>query len=476
MFSALLRTPSLQTIFNALCVCVLVTAVYISASAQEEPASADDAVAFFNQGQDAHEKGNLDDALAFYAKALAIIPDFPEAELQRGNAFLSAGKIDAAEKAFRKAVELRKDWTLALANLGSVLVQRNQFAEAEKILSKAIALDELNFPAYSAMTDLRLRTNASSAVLQDLLDKIKVLTAKAKPMASVWASRAALEHALGDIKPAKASAAEALELDPKNQTALFVSASIAIVESDPRVAESYIKRLNALVPNSQNVKMLRAKAFLAANKIADALAVLNAIENPSSEVLKLRDKIAAGSSTDTTELEKRLSADPDDATILGRLCSLLRVENPPKALEYCRRASEVEPNNVSHAISYGAALVQAKLYLDAVTLFRRLIPIAPDNATIRANLATALFQLRRFAEAKEEYRWLVNKQPNLAGAYYFLAITHDQLGEYMDAAANYQQFLLLADKEQNKIEIEKVNLRMPALQKQIKDGKGKRND
>ncbi len=72
--------------------------------------------------------------------------------------------------------------------------------------------------------------------------------------------------------------------------------------------------------------------------------------------------------------------------------------------------------------------------------------------------------------------WLTAKQPNLAGAYYFLAITHDQLGEYLDAAANYNQFLKLADPEQSKLEIEKVNLRMPVLLRQIKDKKGKRNE
>jgi len=86
-----------------------------------------------------------------------------------------------------------------------------------------------------------------------------------------------------------------------------------------------------------------------------------------------------------------------------------------------------------------------------------------------------LFQLKRFDEAKAEYQWLIERQPNLAAAYYFLAITHDQLGEYLDAMANYQQFLRLADPVASKAEIEKVNLRLPTLQKQLRDGKGKKN-
>ncbi|MCA1589442.1 MAG: tetratricopeptide repeat protein, partial [Acidobacteria bacterium] len=110
-----------------------------------------------------------------------------------------------------------------------------------------------------------------------------------------------------------------------------------------------------------------------------------------------------------------------------------------------------------------------------VVLLRKLAAAESDNATIRANLATALFQAKRYAEAKTEYQWLIERQPTLAAAYYFLAIVHDQQKEYLDALANYQEFLRRADPVANKLEIEKVNLRLPSLQRQVKDGKGKRN-
>ena len=153
---------------------------------------------------------------------------------------------------------------------------------------------------------------------------------------------------------------------------------------------------------------------------------------------------------------------------MGKLCNLLRVPNPPKALEYCRTAYAIEPNNLNHAIGYGAALVQAKQFDAAVNLLREILRVSPENSTVRANLATALFQLKRYKEAIVELNWLTEKQPDLAIAYYFLAISHDSLEQYLDALANYQQFLKLADAEKNKLEIEKVNLRLPSLQKQIK--------
>ncbi|MEQ1763694.1 MAG: hypothetical protein ABL984_11160, partial [Pyrinomonadaceae bacterium] len=59
-------------------------------------------------------------------------------------------------------------------------------------------------------------------------------------------------------------------------------------------------------------------------------------------------------------------------------------------------------------------------------------------------------------------------------AFYFLGIVHDQLGEYLDALATYQQFLRVADAEKDKLDIEKVNLRMPAVQKLAKERKNRK--
>src|SRR5215204_2150958 len=139
---------------------LIFTASVLPAFAQDE-AQTDDPIALFNKGQDAHEKGDLETALKFYDAALKVLPEFPEAEYQRGSAFVQMGKSAEAEKAFRRAIEIREDWTLPMAKLGAILIKKNQFDEAEKILTKAIELDEQNFPAFDAITELRIKTKAS---------------------------------------------------------------------------------------------------------------------------------------------------------------------------------------------------------------------------------------------------------------------------------------------------------------------------
>ncbi len=461
-----------RRLFLPLCAVLLVGQISAFAcfAQTDETDNSAEAAALFNKGQDAHEKGDLQTAVKFYEDALKLAPDFPEIEFQRGNALLALGKPDEAEQAFRHAVELREDWTLPMINLGGLLIDHGKYQEAEKFLRKAVALDPNSFPAYAALVEILLKTNAAPDALKELLAKLQTLTAEKNSSATAWAARGALELALNDKEAAKKSLSNALLIEPRNNAALIKRAEIALAEGD---FERALSDAETLPQNSLNTKLLLARAYAESGNATEALKILDALDAANPAVASLKNSIAANSSTNADELEKQLAADQKNATILGRLCSLLRRDNPPKALEYCRRAAEAEPNNINHAVGFGAALVQAKQFDNAILIFKKIVRIAPDNFTARANLATALFESKRFAEAKIEYQYLTEKQPKLAIAYYFLAIAHDNLEEYKDAMANYQQFLKIADANDNKLEIEKVNLRLPALQKQIKNNKGK---
>lgn len=449
-----------------LCTAFFVFSLVLPVAAQDEE-DGDDPVALFNKGQDAHEKGDLAAALKFYDEAIRVLPEFPEAEYQRGAAFLQMGKPVEAEKAFRRALEIREDWTLAMAQLGALLVRRNEFAEAEKILTKAIELEERNFPALDALTELRIRTKASHEVLRALLGKVEILTSKANPTASIWASRASLERALGNLQAAKISIKNALLIDPKNSVALIERVEISLSEGDFTRAVEDAKLLAQISPDSINAKLLLARVYAASGKTAEAVKILDSLNQNETAVIEFRKALNKKENENVADLEKTLETEPKNVAVIERLCILLRAENPLKSLEYCRRASELEPNNINHAVGYGAALVQAKKFAEAAHLLYKIKEIAPDNYTARANLAAALFQLKNYPQAKIEYQWLTEKQPDLAIAYYFLAIAHDNLEEYLDAMANYQQFLRLADPKINQLEIDKVNLRLPSLQKLI---------
>lgn len=454
---------------------ILVIAFATSAMPQsaEEPR---DAVKVFNEAQDLHEKNDLAGAISLYQKALAIVPEFPEAEYQKGIAQLALGNLVDAERSLRRAVELRPDWTLALTSLASLLIEdptRERMDEAEAMLQKVIETDPQNPPALAAIAELRLKANASPAVLADLLARITPLTAKANPTPSLWTARAGLEAALGKRSEAKSSLSSALAAAPQNRNALFQLADLAVIEGDLSRAKSIAAKLETMGPDADMLMLLKANIAAAEGDLDGALKHLDAIKRQSGSSVQLRDRIITSRTTSTADLEKKLESAPGDPGVLGRLCVAYRRDDPARAIEYCRRASEAEPANVTHAVGFGAALVQAKQFDAAVRILRKIVTIAPDNSTARANLATALFQLKQLPEAKAEFVWLTEAQPTAAGAYFFLGVIHDQLNEYLDAAANYQQFLRLADPVTARLDIEKVNLRLPVLLKLVKSQKGR---
>ncbi len=428
----------------------------------------EDAAALFNKAQDLHEKGDLAGAVEQYGKAIEIMPEFPEAEYQRAAALDSLGKKDEALKGYLRAAELRPEWAPANAAAGALLVRSGKYTDALPLLDKALAAAPTDPVALNALTELRIKTKADKAVLQDLLAKITPLTTNSKPAAGVWGSRAALEAALGRNEVARASLEKALASDPRDRGALYQLAFISANGGDLERARSLLASLESIAPADSGLHFLRATIFTNEGNTAAALKELDLADARDPLVADLRSKIAAAGTVDPAELEKLLAADPKNAGVLGRLCREYRRTAPAKALEYCRRASEAEPNNIDHAVGFAAALVQAKQYAAAVDLLRKLIGMSPENSTAHANLATALFQSGRFAEAAPEYDWLAQKQPTAATPHFFLGIVHDRLGELREAMTEYQAYLRLADPVENKDDIDKVTLRLPSLAREIK--------
>ncbi|HUF04166.1 MAG TPA: tetratricopeptide repeat protein [Aridibacter sp.] len=433
----------------------------------------ENAIAAFNAGQDAHEAGDLDKALEHYKEALRLFPEFPEAEYQIGSIYGSRGDLARAEQAYRMAIEYKPDWTLPMAALGGLLVTKGSYQEAGAVLRKTLDLDGMCIPCYPALTEVLLRTGAGPDALKTHLQKLTILTSKAKIPASIWAAKAAVERETGDLAAAAESVRRALLLDENSGPSLSQLVEIRIASGDAEGASAIAKQLVAADPGSASAKTQLAKAEHLAGRTPNAISILEPIAPTDRSAAELLATIKLDLESDPAPLEKLLDENPEDPALLGRLCEMTRRPAPEKSLEYCLRASRAEPTNISHAIGYAGALLQLNRNAEAAALLTRLRQNFPDNFTVRTNLAFALFKLERFDEARAEYEWITAKQPELAAGYYFLAICFDQLERYPDALANYQKFLRIANAETFKDEISRVELRLPILQRQMKEGKGK---
>jgi len=440
-----------------------------------------DPVRLFERGQNAHARGDLLKALEFYEEAIKVRPEFPEAEFQRANVLVARGRSVEAESGFRRTIELRKDWALPHSALGALLVSLNRDSEAESFLRQAIKLDAQSNLALRMLADIRLRAGDA----KEALKLVQLATNDKEAPVATWLLRAIAERKTGDMPAALASVDHVLELEPLNLSALMERAEIRIAVGDKEHAIDDLKAAQKLIKGDKASSSRLAAAYeLAGNpeearRIAESAGLIKPQEVSSEGAIKVigtPEEIKVANSEDLTAsrraLETLLGKNPGNAMLMARLGASFRTVDPARSLDLYRRALEIEPHNVDYATGYSSALVQARRFVEAVAVLRRVISAAPNNYVAHANLATALSSLKQYPQALGEYEWLLRAKPDLTVTHYFIATTHDYLGQYEQALSAYEIFIARADPKTNQLEIEKVNLRLPTLRRQIQLGQG----
>jgi len=454
----------------------------LGSSAYSQEAFGDDAtdpVRLFERGQSAHARGELERAIGFYEQALKVRPEFPEAEFQRGNALASLGRLPEAEAAFHLAISYKKNWALPYSALGALLLRMSRDKEAEQSLQQALAIDNKEGLALSLLSEIRLRAGDAKSAL----DFAKRATAIPDAPAAAWFGLALAEKANGDKAGAKQTLARVLADEPQNAAALIERADLLIDEKNFEPAITDLKAAAKLRPLDRTVSSRLAYALQQAGKTEEAETIAKSAGIYVTQtgfapdgVIGTQEEINAANSSDPIvarkALEKLLEKNPHSAMLLGHLGASYRTEDPARALDFYRRAAEIQPNAPEYALGYGAALVQARRFPEAAQILSHVVKASPENYAAHANLAIALYEAKRFPEAIAEYEWILTKKPDAVVAHYFIATAHDYLGEYPEALASYEKFLSLADAKTNQLEIDKVKLRLPSLQRQIKLGEG----
>src|SRR5689334_2542448 len=469
-----------KLLLAASCILLLALSSTTPVRAQTEEAFGDDAtdpVRLFERGQSAHAHGDFEKALSFYEQALKVRPEFPEAQFQRGNALVSLNRLDEAEAAFHAAISLKKNWSLPYSTLGALLMRRQRDAEAEQLFRQALTIDAHDGLAMRMLADIRLRANDP----KEALAFATRATAIPEAPAASWIVLALAQKANGDKAGARTTLDRIIADDPRNAAALIERADLLTDEKQFDLAIDDLTAAAKLKPGDKGIASRLADTYQKAGKPEQAAAVAKAagleVAQPANNggVIGAPEEIQAANSDDPLvarkALETLLEKNPRNALLLSRLGASYRTDNPARSLEYYRQAAEIKPDS-EYLLGYGAALVQARRFADAVSLLRQVVRADAQNYAAHANLATALYELKRYGEALPEYEWLVSAKPDVVVAHYFIATAHDYLGEYPEALASYEKFLAAADAKTNQLEIEKVKLRLPTLRRQIQLGEG----
>ncbi|RMF77902.1 MAG: tetratricopeptide repeat protein [Planctomycetota bacterium] len=318
--------------------------------------------------------------------------------LSAGVGNLVAGNFPTAEEIYRKLLEIEPDNARAHKELGDALAGQMKLDEALAEYRRALELnpDEVSAQA-GAGTILALRGDYEAAE-----EQLRAAIAADPSNSGPHAGLANLLGELGRFEEALREYEVAAELAPKNYE-IFLKWGKALHKLGRlEEAEQRVRQAVHLEPGIAQAHVLLANILWDAGRSDDAVGILIDL----------------------------LAEHPEDTGLMRRIGDWrLRSGDPDGAVEYFRRAAEIDTDVPQAHYNLGAALLAAGQPQEAVQSLRRAVELDPEYARALTALGRALEQLRQTDEALTVYRRLVEIAPDFPHAYLSIAAMLRQRGD-----------------------------------------------
>ena len=107
----------------------------VPAEARKEFEKADEALA-------TGKRERIEEGIRHLEKAISLYPNFLEAQLRLGAAYMDLHEWDKAEQALRRALEINPRTANAYFALGEIYWRQKKYSEAEKILREGLGIED----------------------------------------------------------------------------------------------------------------------------------------------------------------------------------------------------------------------------------------------------------------------------------------------------------------------------------------------
>jgi|GEM_PF-5651389 len=114
-----------------------------------------------------------------------------------------------------------------------------------------------------------------------------------------------------------------------------------------------------------------------------------------------------------------------------------------KAIEYHRRALEVDPDDDAERYNLGILLHKLNRYEAAEKEYRKSMDIDPDRGNVHLNLGHVLIVMNKIEEAEKELRESARINPNEPKVHFNLGSLSVKLNRFEDAEKEYQKAIEL---------------------------------
>jgi Flp pilus assembly protein TadD len=183
-----------------------------------------------NLGTHLLKRGQLDEAIPHFEKAVALKPDYADAQNNLGIVLLQKGKVDEAIEHLEKAEELNPRNTQTYYNLGAALYMQGKVAEALAQWRAGLRVDPEDLPllsqaAWVLATNPEPSARNGSEAVELAMRAMKLTGAKDPAMldtlAAAYAEAGRFPEAVQTARQALALATEPLAGDLKARIALY---------------------------------------------------------------------------------------------------------------------------------------------------------------------------------------------------------------------------------------------------------------
>ena len=137
------------------------------------------------------KKGRHADAVMEYRNALAIDPQYYEAENNLALELAASGDETGAEKTLRGLTQSVPEHTLAFTNLATLLLREHRYSEAEAVARQALKQHQFSFKSNYLLGAALVDQGRWSDEAREKLEYAQVKYAEAKVLLGKWPGKAA---------------------------------------------------------------------------------------------------------------------------------------------------------------------------------------------------------------------------------------------------------------------------------------------
>jgi protein O-GlcNAc transferase len=321
--------------------------------------------------------GNQDGALVELREAVRLLPNSAEAHNTLGEALRTAKETKQAQHEFERAVQINPKFAQAQCNLGMTLGEFEDYAGSAQHLDVAIKL--MGQTEDAAMAHFyRAKVHSSEGRTAEAAAELRTAIRLKPDLAAAWSDLGQALKAQRDDVGAFDAFTRAAKLDPRDASAQARLGAEYLHRNQPHEAAIHLREALESDPKDQTALFNLQRALREdGQKEEEALAVKARL----AEIIRNKDQ----------SLQNDLNAN----RLNNEGVKLQQAGDVPGALEKYRAAHELKPDNSLFRFNFAVMLLRAGRWKQGLAELHECLVREPDNPKVKAVWEDALRQAPR---------------------------------------------------------------------------------